>query len=93
MMPLPSLAVQLMEFRCGTCTNCERNGAIIVSFNSRADLPADDTCTVICGMAMSGTNDTGSILMAATPSTSTAMSTIVTAIGLFISCLNIKVLS
>ncbi len=61
-----------------------RNGLIIVASSSRADRFSAVTCTVTCGILTSGIRDTGSRLIASIPSTSIAISDMVTAIGLLI---------
>lgn len=43
-----------------TCSNCLRTGVTTVFSNSRADEFSPVTCMVICGMAISGSKDTGS---------------------------------
>ena len=50
-----------MSLSFETCTNCWRRGLTTVFSSSRAEVLATDTCTVISGMAMSGSNDTGKV--------------------------------
>ena len=60
--PSPSRVSLRSSFSPATCSNCLRTGATTVFSNSLAEAFSPVTCTVICGMAMSGSMDTGSRL-------------------------------
>ena len=70
-----------MSFRPATCINCPLSGATTWPSTSRADAPGHDTCTVICGMSMSGISDTGIYLKEMQPMATSAIRHIVTAMG------------
>ena len=60
MMPEPSRVSLRISLSPDTCMSCLLSGATIVFSSSRADEFSPLTCTVICGMSMSGSSDTGS---------------------------------
>ena len=50
-----------MSFSFATWMSCCRRGFTTVFSNSRAEVFCADTCTVISGMAISGSRDTGRV--------------------------------
>ena len=72
---------ELMLFTPDTCASCPLRGAITRFSISCAEQPGILSCTVICGMSMSGISDTGMFLMPTMPITTRAISIIVTATG------------
>ena len=81
MMPSPSRVSLFISRNPDTCNNCRRNGATTVFSNSLAEEFSLETCMDICGMAISGSNDTGSVKYVTTPITKHAANAIITAIG------------
>lgn len=60
MIPDPSRVSLLISLSPDTCMSCLLTGATIVFSSSRAEEFSPVTCTVICGMSISGRSDTGS---------------------------------
>ena len=50
-----------MSFSFATWMSCWRSGFTTVFSSSRAEVFCADTCTVISGMAISGSKDTGRV--------------------------------
>ena len=90
-MPAPSLVSLFISRSPATCSNCRRTGATTVFSSSRADEFSPDTCTVICGMAMSGSNDTGSVKYVTSPMMKHAVKAISTAMGRWIRNFTIRI--
>ena len=61
MMAVPSRVSLWMSRKLATCINCWRMVFTTVFSNSRAEVFWPDTCTVISGIAISGSNDTGMV--------------------------------
>ena len=57
----PSRVRLVISLSPSVCISWRRSGATAVFSSSRADMFSPATCTVICGMAMSGSSDTGSV--------------------------------
>ena len=81
MMPAPSRVSLSISRSPATCSSWRRTGATTVFSSSRAEEFSPLTCTVICGMAMSGSRDTGSVKYVTTPMMKQAVKAISTAMG------------
>ena len=75
------------------CAAAARGGVTTLVSTSCTEAPGQVTCTVICGMSMSGIRDTGIYLNEIQPMTIKAMRHIVTAIGRLIRLRTIILLS
>ena len=64
-----------------TWMSCWRRGFTTVFSSSRAEVFSAVTCTVISGMAMSGSNETGNVTYVTTPSMKQTVKAISTAMG------------
>ena len=62
MMADPSRVSLCISLSFPTCISCLRMGFTTVFSSSRAEVLSPGTCTVISGIAISGSNDTGNVL-------------------------------
>ena len=79
--PAPSCASLSISFRRATWISCWRNGFTTVFSNSRAEVFCAEICTVISGMAISGSRDTGNVKYVTIPTIKHAVNAINTAMG------------